>query len=322
MQRIIAIVAIMALGASSVTAQSCQTCQSDNDVYCHNQTSYQNCMKSAPIGKVIECPSGTVCSNSEDVCVASSALTSTILDVCGSSGANGAQCEECSNGAKYACVSRTSYARCSSSGALLTSNVYDCDSDEICVIQALATYDTICVPSCAAEFVGVTETCSNTVYQPITTTAAPPTTPSAAQKQQACSDGGTSNTASYFYVPYTDDSTCNSYLYCQKSGTDWVAIYMSCAPTKPFFDSTTSRCVDTRPASCSVTTTTTTSATSTQTTLSSTDSTSSDSSTNASTAAASSTPAPSATDTPGDSSTGASESTGATTATPASQSPN
>jgi len=44
MQRIIAIVAIVAAGLSLVAAQTCQECQTDNDVYCHNQTAYQNCM--------------------------------------------------------------------------------------------------------------------------------------------------------------------------------------------------------------------------------------------------------------------------------------
>ncbi|XP_016983945.2 uncharacterized protein LOC108048007 isoform X2 [Drosophila rhopaloa] len=251
MQRIIAIVAIVALGVSFASAQSCQTCLSDNDVYCHNQTSYQNCMKNAPVGSVVQCPNGTVCSNSDEVCVSSSQLTSTILDVCGTSGSNGAMCEVCSTNAKYACVSNSSYARCSSSGDLLTSNVYSCGTDEICVIQALSIYDTLCVPACAAEFVDISATCSNSVYEPITTTAAPATTPSAEEKQQACSVGEASSSASYFFVRNTDDSTCNSYLYCQKSGTDWVALFMTCGSSKPFFDTTTSKCVETKPASCS-----------------------------------------------------------------------
>ncbi|XP_070070917.1 uncharacterized protein [Drosophila takahashii] len=251
MQRIIAIVAILAMatGLSSVKAQTCQECQTDNDVYCHNQTAYQNCMKNAPIGDIVLCPTGTVCSNSDDVCVDSSEVSTTILDVCGSSGGNGAQCEVCSS--KYACVSSTQYVRCSSSGVPVTSNVYSCGSDEICIIQSLSTFGSLCVPSCASEFVGYNASCSNSVYQPATTTAAPTTTPSATQKEQYCIAAEPTTSYSYFFARNTDDSTCTTYLYCQKSGTDWIALFMTCGSSTPFFDSATGKCVKTKPASCS-----------------------------------------------------------------------
>ncbi|XP_016992548.2 uncharacterized protein [Drosophila takahashii] len=276
MQRIIAIVAILAMatGLSSVKAQTCQECQTDNDVYCHNQTAYQNCMKNAPIGDIVLCPTGTVCSNSDDVCVDSSEVSTTILDVCGSSGGNGAQCEVCSS--KYACVSSTQYVRCSSSGVPVTSNVYSCGSDEICIIQSLSTFGSLCVPSCASEFVGYNASCSNSVYQPATTTAAPTTTPSATQKEQYCIAAEPTTSYSYFFARNTDDSTCTTYLYCQKSGTDWIALFMTCGSSTPFFDSATGKCVKTKPASCSVTTTTT--STTSPTDSSSTDSSSSEAS--------------------------------------------
>ncbi|EDX10636.1 GD14594 [Drosophila simulans] len=288
MQRIIALVAIMACGLSFVAAQSCQTCLEQNDVYCVDQNSYQNCMKNGPVGDIIECPAGTVCSNSDSVCALVSELNSTILDVCGGSGGNGVNCEVCSSGAKYACVSSTQYARCSSSGDVLTSSVYNCGTDEICNIDALSTYQTICVPSCASEFLGLDATCSNSIYQPTTTTTgAPTTTPSAAQKEDLCSAGEPSTNPSYFFTRITDDSTCNSYLYCQKSGTTWVALYMTCRASTPFFDSDTSSCVTTRPTSCSVTTTQSPSDSSS--TASSTESSSESSSTTASSTASSST---------------------------------
>ncbi|XP_039230696.1 A-agglutinin anchorage subunit [Drosophila yakuba] len=294
MQRIIALVAIMACGLSFVAAQSCQTCQAENDVYCVNQNSYQNCMKNAPVGDIVECPADTVCSNSDSVCASVSELNSTVLDVCGGSGGNGAQCEVCSSGAKYACVSSSQYARCSSTGDVLTTSVYSCGADEICIVDALSTYQTVCVPSCASEFLGLDATCSNSDYQPTTTTTvAPTTTPSAEQKQDLCNDGEPSSQPSYFFTRITDDSTCNSYLYCQKSGTTWVALYMTCAPAKPFFDSTTSSCVTTRPTSCSVTTSTTTTTTQSpsdsSTTASSTDSSSTGSSAESSSTTASTT---------------------------------
>ncbi|EDV52196.1 cell wall integrity and stress response component 2 [Drosophila erecta] len=290
MQRIIALVAIVACGLSFVAAQSCQTCLADNDVYCVNQNSYQNCMKNAPVGEIVECPAGTVCSNSDSVCAYISDVNSTVLDVCGGSGGNGAQCEVCSSGAKYACVSSSQYARCSSSGNVLTTSVYNCDADEICIIDALSTYQTVCVPSCASEFLGLDATCSNSVYQPTsTTTVAPTTTPSAEQKQDLCNEGEPSSQPMYFFTRITDDSTCNSYLYCQKSGTTWVALYMSCASSTPFFDSTTSSCVATRPTSCSVTTSTTTTTTQSPSDSSTTASSTTASSTTASSTSASST---------------------------------
>jgi len=101
------------------------------------------------------CPTGTVCSNSDDVCVDSSEVNTTVLDVCGTSAGNGAQCEVCSS--KYACVSSTQYVRCSSSGSLITSNVYSCGTDESCIIESLSVFGSLCVPSCAAEFVGLVE---------------------------------------------------------------------------------------------------------------------------------------------------------------------
>ncbi|XP_016959175.1 uncharacterized protein LOC108030663 isoform X2 [Drosophila biarmipes] len=249
MQRIIAIVAIVAAGLSLVAGQTCQECQTDNDVYCHNQTAYQNCMKSAPVGDIVSCPTGTVCSNSDDVCVASSEVSTTVLDVCGSSASNGASCEVCSS--KYACVSSTQYVRCSSSGSLITSNVYSCASDESCIIDALSVFGSLCVPACAADFAGYSASCSNSVYQPATTTAAPTTTPTATQKEEICSAAEPTTNYGYFFASNTDDSTCKTYLYCQKSGSNWIAIFMTCDASKPYFDSTTSSCVVTKPTSCS-----------------------------------------------------------------------
>ncbi|KAH8256992.1 hypothetical protein KR038_001049 [Drosophila bunnanda] len=259
MLRITANIAIVASLLAFVGGQTCQECQADNAVYCHNQTSYQNCMKNAAFGDIVNCPADTVCSNSGDVCVPSSQVDGTaVLDVCGASGGNGVDCEVCATNAKFSCVSTTQFARCSSSGDLISSTVYSCDADEVCIIDSLSLFGTLCVPTCAADYVGMEATCTNSVYQPVTTTAAPTTTPSADQRQQACRDAEPSSSPNYFYTRNYDDSTCNSYLYCQKSGTDnWVSIYMSCAASRPFFDVSTGSCVVTRPASCSDTTTST-----------------------------------------------------------------
>lgn len=215
------------------------------------------------------CPEGTVCSNSNDVCVATSDLSATILDVCADS-----SCGRCNvNSAKYACVSRTQYARCTSTNEIST--VFSCPEDEICISGALAVYNRICVPACAADFVSfwlkssyesssslicyiqvnIKATCTNIDYAPTTTTAAPATTPTTPDLESACSSAAASaSSSSYFYTRYTPDTTCGSYIYCQSSTSDgtvtWKTVFFVCPSGKSYYDSATSRCVATKPSNC------------------------------------------------------------------------
>ncbi|XP_020817060.1 uncharacterized protein LOC110190770 [Drosophila serrata] len=253
MRRIIATLAIVASLLAFVEAQICKECQTSNDVYCHNQTSYQNCMKNAAFGDIVNCPTGTVCSNSVDVCVDKSLVDgSTVVDVCGTS----ASCQACLSNNKYACVSQTQFARCSSSGVILSSSVFSCDEGEICILAGLANFNNICVPSCAADFVGLTSTCSNSEYEPssTTSTSSPATTPSTSVQADGCTAAANADSslssATYFFTSYTADATCRSYLYCQRATTGWTTVFLSCSGTKPYFDPTTSNCVATKPNGC------------------------------------------------------------------------
>ncbi|KAH8313006.1 hypothetical protein KR067_008137 [Drosophila pandora] len=247
MERILIICILVACGLVSAMAQECQVCQAANDVYCHNKTSYQYCMSGDVVGGVETCPEGTVCSNSDNVCVATADLSATILDVCG-----GTNCGGCNiNAGKYACVSRTQYARCTSQNEIGT--VFSCPEDEICIFGALAAYKNICVPACAADFVNMKSTCSNTDYATTTTTAAPTTTPSTTDLQSACSTAASTTSSSYFYTRYTTDTTCGSYIYCEPvsgSPDTWQTVFFVCPFGKPFYDSATSRCVATKPSNC------------------------------------------------------------------------
>lgn len=171
MKRTLLILAIVFCGLAIVKALECQECLEDNDVYCVDQTSYRNCiskfkikfrqylvlkrfhLESKPFGNVISCPDDTVCTNSKNVCVKSSDLAESEVDVCGTSGGN--QCATCTN-QKYTCVSKNQFARCSES-VVVDSNIYDCDTDEICSSEALEKYDNICTPSCVLDFVGIPE---------------------------------------------------------------------------------------------------------------------------------------------------------------------
>nr|XP_016941719.2 uncharacterized protein LOC108018658 [Drosophila suzukii] len=247
----IPIFAIVLCGLTVVESQNCQECISDNEVYCVNQTSYRNCLKSSPFGNVINCPTGTVCTNSNDVCVQSSEVTGTIIDVCGTSGGIG--CATCTD-TNYACVSKTQFARCSKE-ALIDANVYSCNTDEICSSTALKKYGNICVPSCARDFLDLNATCSNSEYS-TTTTAAPSTvSPSADDKISACTqaekDLGVPSNTTYFLTIYKADITCHTYLYCQRNvDVKWETVYMSCSSSQPYYDSKKNVCVGTKPTGC------------------------------------------------------------------------
>ncbi|XP_034657860.1 mucin-5AC-like isoform X2 [Drosophila subobscura] len=255
MQKITAILAIACGLLAFVSAQKCQECQSGNSAYCHSQTEYRNCMQNNPIGDIVSCDSGYVCSNTEDVCVLSYLVDgSSVLDVCGAPGGNGDDCEVCSGSNKYSCVSKTQFVRCVDQQAS-TANVYSCATDEICVIEALATHGTLCVPTCAATFLNETATCSNSDY------VAPPnpTIPTLDEQVEACKEAAelpANSNFPYFYTRYTNDATCSSYLYCEKiSSVAWLAILYNCNGAEPFFDSASSRCVAIRPEDCAATTT-------------------------------------------------------------------
>ncbi|KAH8331825.1 hypothetical protein KR074_004982 [Drosophila pseudoananassae] len=248
MQRILTICALVACGLVSAMAQNCQVCQDSNDVYCLNQTSYQFCMSGSVIGEVQSCAEGSVCSNANDACVATSEISATILDVCADS-----SCGVCNiNTAKYTCVSSTQYARCTSQNEFLT--ILSCPEDKICISDALATYGSICVPACAAEFLDLKATCSNAEFATTTTTAAPTTTPDPANLQGACTTGDTTSKPPYFYTKYSQDTTCKSYVYCQRNDSEatnkWTAVFLTCTSTKPYFDSETKKCVETKPTGC------------------------------------------------------------------------
>ncbi|KAH8343115.1 hypothetical protein KR059_005279 [Drosophila kikkawai] len=252
------------LALETTTTLECQVCLGDNDVYCLNQTSYQNCMKGKPFGDVEVCPTGTVCTNDADICVENPDGT-TIQDVCG----DASTCESCTGSNKYTCVSSTQFARCKST-TLVTSTIYSCEEDEVCYQGGLEAYETICVPSCVLNFLDVKPSCTNNEFTTTTTTAAPPTTPSDDEVQEICeaaanpstsSEGATtastSTTASpgnkFFYTKNTLDNTCNSYLYCQKGPNDtkWATVFLTCLAPKQYFDSKTLGCVATKPADCS-----------------------------------------------------------------------
>ncbi|XP_068150691.1 uncharacterized protein [Drosophila tropicalis] len=244
MQKLLIALAIVGLRILATTAQSCKVCQTANSAYCYNQTHFYNCMKNEITGDLDACSTGEVCSNSPAVCVPTADITDTIVDVCGSNG-NG-NCGSCSGSTTYTCVSSNQFARCVGG---VTSSVYDCGANEVCVLSALTDYGTICVPNCTLSFLDLEATCSNDGNVK-TTTVAPSTTTGV--YTNVCDDAATS-TELYFYTMNTADSSCRSYIYCQRSSTSAafnVALYLSCPTTKPYYDNTQNACVTTKPSGC------------------------------------------------------------------------
>nr|XP_017028007.1 uncharacterized protein LOC108078597 [Drosophila kikkawai] len=251
MKRILNILLVISCGLALTAAQNCQECQAANDVYCHNQTSYQNCMRGAPFGDIQHCSSGTVCTNSDDPCKVITTTNPDIKDVCGSTGGNGAGCQVCDGTSKYTCVSSTQFARCSGT-TLIDAITYDCETGELCNIEALVPHKTVCVPSCALKFLDMKATCSNVEFTTTTTTAAPTTSPTPEVRKTKCSEAAAASgtTAKFFYTRYMDDATCRSYLYCELAGNDYATVFLSCKLPKIYFDSNVGECVDTKPAEC------------------------------------------------------------------------
>ncbi|XP_022220941.2 uncharacterized protein LOC111073115 [Drosophila obscura] len=249
--------AILATAATlllaSVAAQVCNECQSSNDAICTSQTQYKNCMNNVAIGTAATCPTGTVCSNTADVCVKSESVDGVnILDVCGSSSGssggagNGANCSVCIGSNKFACVSKTQYARCVDQKVSTTA--FDCSTDETCVAEALAPYGNLCVPSCALTYMGLsadTSTCTNEIYTP------PPvvTVPTQDDLKEACSTS--TNTNVFFNEENTADLTCSSYIYCENLGdSSWLAILYSCTSPTPYYSAAANKCTATKPTRC------------------------------------------------------------------------
>ncbi|XP_017042996.1 uncharacterized protein LOC108089329 [Drosophila ficusphila] len=250
MQNILIILIIVSCGLVVVEPLNCQECLSDNDVYCVDQTSYKYCMNNNPFGNVVSCPTGTVCTNANAICVESSDLSDTVEDVCGNSADGG--CATCTE--MYTCVSKNQFVRCSGS-TLIDSYVFDCDSDEICNLKAFKDYGNICVPSCVVDFLDIKASCSNSEYTTTTTAAPATTTPSVEDEKSACSEAATDNsipaTTKYFFTIYKSDKTCHTYLYCQRNAdTEWKTVFFSCPSTEPYYDSAKNTCVATKPTGC------------------------------------------------------------------------
>lgn len=92
--------------------------------------------------------------------------------------------------------------------------------------------------------------CSNAEYVP--PTQAPPTTPSESELQSICQAALATKNTRYFYT-YAD-STCRTYVYCQRSSLTTTifttTLTGSCSSPTPYFDTARGVCQATKSASC------------------------------------------------------------------------
>ncbi|TMW43444.1 hypothetical protein DOY81_011478 [Sarcophaga bullata] len=114
--------------------------------------------------------------------------------------------------------------------------------------------ESVCVPSCVADFFNASPTCNNEVATTTTTTTVAPKTPNFNNLRQQCQTASETNKSVYFYIKYFDDIECKTYIYCEKIGeNNFEALLMRCK--NGYFDGT-SKCLNTKPESCDIAATT------------------------------------------------------------------
>ncbi|XP_032587584.1 mucin-5AC-like isoform X2 [Drosophila mojavensis] len=252
MIKLIAVLVIASLGFTAVQSQEelkCGTCLAENEVLCVSETSYYFCFDGVSLGDEQQCTGDTVCSNAEEICVPKTQISETVKNVCGDASIGG--CGKCITGNKYTCVSPTQAARCVNNEI---ASIINCKGDEICIADV--EVGSVCVPQCAAAYLGKNATC-NEDAEYTTPTPAPSTTPSPDERSRICNEASEGVTGLFFYT-HADES-CRNGVYCQRpslSSTDWTTFYRPCSAPTPYFNTLLKYCVETKPTNCPVPTTT------------------------------------------------------------------
>ncbi|KAM8709020.1 hypothetical protein ACLKA7_015914 [Drosophila subpalustris] len=240
------IVVLTVMGVAEVASQ-CGVCMPSR-VSCETESTFHICVGDQKIGPYT-CEADEVCTNSPNVCERRSNIQGSIRNVCGVNDNGNGECELCSNGNAFTCASRTQGARCVN-GVMSTSVLFDCGEDEICVSEAYDTFETVCVPKCAFDFIGYNVSCNNEVYTP--PTLEPPTTPTLIEQQIICKDAAVGKTNRFFFA-YVD-SSCRNYVYCERdtaSNTYFQSTFFgSCHSPNPYFNTAIGRCQAKVPENC------------------------------------------------------------------------
>ncbi|CAD7082221.1 unnamed protein product [Hermetia illucens] len=192
------------------------------------------------------CAENLVCADEPEICVSASEYQA-------SCATPAAKCNDCSNSAKYACVSENTFAVCVN-GEPLTAYKQSCPSNQYCGFDepSNTTNTWPCTNSTARM------ACSSDSSNSTTTTT---TTTSSTTASSSSSTSRTTTTVSLVAAcdgvvgshPVASDTTCKSYFYCYNDGGVMKRSDFTC-PGDYVFNSVTKRCVLPSSFTCAVTT--------------------------------------------------------------------
>ncbi|ALC44876.1 CG13309, partial [Drosophila busckii] len=240
---VLGLLAIVALLVSTY-CQECNTCN-PNGVACVSNTEFKICSSNLPVGDTYPCPNFYKCTGGNVVCEAAS------IGAC-------SDCELCNANKTIACLSATVFAVCISdvpdntiTGDCAPNYVCNRDNPKICGKASEGFPAT-----CATATTTATTTTTSTTR---TTTAAPNPADGGCgliQKEGAFPRGNDPKTTcrqltniTLYSILKTNDYFCR-YIVCSQRNNVWYGDIFYC-PGNTYFDSTSSRCVQDVPATCS-----------------------------------------------------------------------
>ncbi|KAL5289968.1 hypothetical protein ACFFRR_009765 [Megaselia abdita] len=214
----------------------CGKCQL-NHVACVTETKFVPCKGSELSDKLVSCPSGTYCSDHENICVSSCKGVASCLNVCN-------KCEQTVD-TKFACRNETSYSICLEN--VMEVEVLNCDEGYICDISSpnICSNKTLVKPQCFgnnSEDLPI----SDFTTTPVVTTALVGTTTDKIVIDQETVDDYCQNSPDKIYISF--DPNCKSYIICTVDGDGKrTGLATSCVN---YFNKDTSLCQEEKPANC------------------------------------------------------------------------
>ncbi|XP_055844360.1 protein psiD-like [Episyrphus balteatus] len=238
---------IIVFGAAIYTAYSlCNSCSAITGLACVDNDKFSICANGIPSTLITQCPVGTVCTASAQICSPPSATVPGSCSRCGTCNANKA----------FACTGYNTFALCYGTTIPSSMNftcsgtlVCNVDDPEICIDPAIAgiggtcpsttttTPTTTVSPTITPQT--TTPTPSSTINPQNTTTVSPTADP-----QLYCATLGSSGR---FDIP--TDTFCKHYVYCTLYNGTWIGNVYEC-PGSTFFNATSKLCGVETPLRC------------------------------------------------------------------------
>ncbi|XP_036336960.1 uncharacterized protein LOC118747076 isoform X1 [Rhagoletis pomonella] len=179
----------------------------------------------SPIGDdIYECQDGTYCTSSDNVCESDPSSSNNII-VCNESTAScGSSCQGKASG-KMICSSSTQFALCINEVA---SDPLSCPTNQYCS-EDLYNFNLkkVCAPLETLDFLEAQITCPSTEEITPTTQSTTPTT-TTTQSQAYLLGACNNSTETSYYFQVANPANCNTYIYCERSGSSFLALEMNC----------------------------------------------------------------------------------------------